>query len=87
MVSTFYTKKDANGEYVLRKDLTQKIKKGLGPYKTNPELVQKLDQNLEEFSKIIEKDTKVADDENENPVVRERARERITKNTERKRTA
>ena len=70
----FYTKKDANGEYVLRKDLTQEIKKALGPYKTNPELVQQLDQNTED-------DTKVADDENEQPEVRDRARKRITENT------
>ena len=85
MVSFFFTqKKDANGEYVSRKDLTQEIKIGLGPYKTNPELVQQLDQNVEELAKVIEEDTKVADDENENPVVRDRARERITENTERK---
>ena len=80
----FTQKKDANGEYVLRKYLTEEIKKGLGPYKTNPELVPRLDQNVEELAKIIEEDTKVADDENENPVVRVRARERITENTERK---
>ena len=68
----FYKKKDANGEYVLRKDLTQEIKKALGPYKTNPELIQQLDQNIEEFAKIIEEDTRVADDENEPPEVRDR---------------
>ena len=80
----FSQKKDANGEYVLRKDLAQEIKKALGLYKTNPELVQQLDQNIEEFAKIIEEDTRVADNENENPVVRDRARERVTENTERK---
>ena len=40
-----------------------------------------LDQNIEEFSKIIEEDKKIADDENEQPEVRARARERITENT------
>ena len=64
--------------------LAQEIKKALGPYKTNTELVQQLDQNIEEFSKIIEEDTRVADDENENPVVRDRARKRVRENTERK---
>ena len=46
--------------------------------------MQQFDQNIEELTKIIEEDTKVADDENENPVVRDGARERITENTERK---
>ena len=77
-------KKDENGEYVLRKNLTQETKKTLGPYKTKTELVQQLDQNIEEFSKIIEEDTKVAGDENEQPEVRDQARERITENTERR---
>ena len=45
---------------------------------------QQLEQNIEEFSKIIEEDTRIADDENENPVVRDRARKRITENTRRK---
>ena len=90
MVYSFYTKKDENGEYVLRKDLKQEIKKALGPYKTNPERIQQLDQDLqqyaqqrEELNKTIEEHTKVATVENEQPSVRSRARERITENTER----
>ena len=35
----FLQKTDANGEYVLRKDLTQEITKVLGPYKTKTELL------------------------------------------------
>ena len=35
----FLQKKDEDGEYVLRKDLTEEIKKALGPYKTKHELI------------------------------------------------
>ena len=43
-----------------------------------------MNQDIEEFAKIIEKDTEVANDENEDPVVRDRARERVRENTQRK---
>ena len=86
----FKQEKDANGEYVLTKGLTKEITKALGPYTTNPELIQQKVQEIqqkaqerEELIKTIEEDTKVANDENEQPSVRSRARERVTDNTER----
>ena len=54
----------------------------LGPKTT--EMIQQKDEEIEELNKTIEEDTKVADDENEQPSVRERAREKITENTERR---
>ena len=60
----------------------------LGPKRT--ELVQQKDQEIqqkaqerEEINKTIEKDKKIADDENEQPSVRDQARDRITENTQR----
>ena len=64
------------------------VQKILGPKRT--ELVQQKEQEIhqkaqqrEELNKTIEEDTKVADDENEQPSVRDQARERITENTKR----
>ena len=57
------------------------VQETLGP--RWPEVVHTTDEDLEELAKIIEEDTKIANDENEDPVVRERARERATKSTER----
>ena len=80
MVSSFYTKKDANGEYVLRKDPTQEITKALGPYKTKTELIQQKDQEIEqtdeaiaELDKQLQEYQEVIDNENEETAVRERA--------------
>ena len=36
----FKQEKDANGKYVLRKDLSKEITKALGPYKSNAERIQ-----------------------------------------------
>ena len=76
----FLQKQDANGEYVLRKDLTQEIKKGLGPYKTKTELIQQNDQEIE----LTNEDIEVVDNENEDPVVRERARDKYNDKNEEK---
>ena len=88
--SLFLQKRDENGEYVLRKDLTKEIKEALGSYKTKTELVQQKDreiqqkaQQCEELNKTIEEDRRIADDENEQPSVRDRACERVTENTKR----
>ena len=43
-----------------------------------------MDEEIEELNKTIEEDTRVADNENKDPVVRERARERRTEKTERR---
>ena len=61
-------------------DQTQYIKEQLGPKTT--ELINITDEEIEELEKLLQEDTKVADDENEQPSVRKRARERITENTE-----
>ena len=54
----------------------------LGPHWT--ELIETTDEEIEELNKTLQEDTRIADDENEQPSVRERARERITENTERR---
>ena len=69
-------------EETLNTRLPKTIRDILGPKRT--ELIQQKDEEIEELDKTIEEDTRVADDENEDPVVRERSRERITDNTERK---
>ena len=43
-----------------------------------------MDEEIKKLEKLIQEDTKVAGDENEQPSVRERGRERITENTERR---
>ena len=58
------------------------VQQTLGPYYTD--IIEITDQDIEELAKTIEDDTRVADDENEDPVVRYRARERVTDNTDRK---
>ena len=65
------------------------IQQTLGP--TREELIKQKDdalqqnaQQQEEVDKSIEEDQKVADDENEQPSTRERARERVEENTKRK---
>ena len=63
-------------------DQTKYIKEQLGAKRT--ELIQQKDQEIKELCKTIQEDMRVADDENEQPSVRERARERITENTERR---
>ena len=86
----FKQEKDANGEYVLRKDLTKEITKALGPYKTNPELIQQKDQEIqqkaqqrEELNNTIEENRRIADDENEQSSVRSRARQKVAEHIER----
>ena len=69
-------------EKTLNPKLPKTIRNVLGPKRT--ELIQQKDEEIEELDKTIEEDTRVADDENEQPSVRERARERITENTERR---
>ena len=69
-------------EETLNPKLPKAIMKILGPHWT--ELIDITDQEIEELDKTIQEGTRVADDENEQPSVRERARERIKENTERR---
>ena len=52
----------------------------LGPHRSK--LIQQKDEEIEEIDKSIQEDTIVVNDENEEPAVRERAREKIRENTE-----
>ena len=63
-------------------DQTQYIKEQLGPHWI--ELIEVTDKEIEELGKALQEDTRVANDENEQPSVRERARKKITENTERR---
>ena len=58
------------------------VMKVFGP--TRADLIQQKDEKIEELDKTMQEDTRVANYENEEPSVRERAREKITENTERK---
>ena len=69
-------------EETLNTRLPKTIRNILGPKRTK--LIQQKDEEIEELEKTIEEDTKVADDENEEPFVRERARIGITDDTERR---
>ena len=55
----------------------------LGPHWT--ELIETTDEEIEELNKALQEDTRVANKENEEPSVRERAREKSTENTDRER--
>ena len=64
------------------------VQKILGPTRTEliqqkHKKIQQKAQQREEVKKTIEEDRRIADDENEQPSVRDRARKRVTKNTER----
>ena len=62
------------------------MKRALEPFKeikVKDTKIQQKAQEREELKKTIEEDRKVADDENEQPSVRQRARERVAENTER----
>ena len=58
-------------------DKTQYIKEQLGPKTT--ELIDVMDKEIEELETFLQEDTRIADDENEQPSVCERAREKLEK--------
>ena len=67
--------------------MPKEIQSGLDPLagiKLKDAEIQQNAQQQEELDKTIEEDQKVAEDENEQPSIRERARERVTENTARK---
>ena len=64
----------------------KEIKAGLDPWagiKIKDAEIQQNAQQQEEVRQTIEEDQAIADDENEQPSVRERARERVVENTQR----
>ena len=61
--------------------LPKEIKEALGLWS---ELFQQKNEEIEELDKTIQDDLRVANDENEETAVRERAREKIRENTEKK---
>ena len=63
-------------------DQTQYIKEQLGPKTT--ELIDITDKEIEELEKALQEDTRVANNENEQPSVHERAREKIRENTKKR---
>ena len=69
-------------EDTLNPRLPKAILDTLGPKRT--ELIDITDEEIEELEKALQEDTLIADDENKQPSVRERARERITEDTERR---
>ena len=48
------------------------------------EMIQQKDVEIEESDKNIQEDQRIANDENEEPVVRKRAREKVQENTQKK---
>ena len=66
----------------LNSRLPKEAMKTLGPKRT--EIIQQKDEEIKKLDKTMQEDARVANDENEQPSVRERARERITENTERR---
>ena len=69
-------------EETLNTKLPKSILKILGPKRI--ELIEQKDQEMEELDKTIEENMKVANDENEEPSVRERAREKVTEDSKRR---
>ena len=81
------TKTRGDDEKTFNENLPKEIQTALDPYRgvrIKAAEIQQKAQQREELNKTIEEDRKIADDENEQPSVRSRTRERITENTERK---
>ena len=53
-----------------------------GPKRT--ELIQQKDEDIKELEKTIQENLRIADDENTEPIIRERAREKAQENTAKK---
>ena len=81
-----YTLTKGDAEKTINKSLPKEIKAGLDPWagiKIKDAEIQQNAQQQEEVRQTIEEDQAIADDENEQPSVRERARERVVENTQR----
>ena len=75
-----FTKDKKAGEQRLNPNLTEEIKSALGPERDT--LIVQKEKEIEELHKSIRKDEEIANNENEQPSVRERAREKIAEKLE-----
>ena len=75
-----FTEERGTNEQRLNPSLSKEIKKSLGPEREV--LIAQKDEEIEKLQQSIQDDRDIADDENENPAIRERARERIAENQE-----
>ena len=75
-----FTKDKDTGEQRLNPALTKEIKSALGPEREI--LIAQKEKEIEELQKSIREDEEIANNENEQPSVRERAREKIAEKLE-----
>ena len=75
-----FTKDKNTKEQVLNPNLPKQIKSALGPERDT--LIVKKEKEIEELHKSIREDEEIANNENEQPSVRERAREKIAEKLE-----
>ena len=75
-----FTKDKDTGEERLNPALTKEIKSALGPEREI--LIAQKEKEIEELQKSIREDEEIANNENEQPSVRERAREKIAEKLE-----
>ena len=75
-----FTKDKNTGEQRINPNLTKEIKSALGPEREI--LIAQKEKEIEELQKSIREDEEIANNENEQPSVRERAREKIAEKLE-----
>ena len=75
-----FTKDKDTGEERINPNLTKEIKSALGPEREI--LIAQKEKEIEELQKSIREDEEIANNENEQPSVRERAREKIAEKLE-----
>ena len=75
-----FTKHKDTGEQRINPNLTKEIKSALGPEREI--LIAQKEKEIEELQKSIREDEEIANNEKEQPSVRERAREKIAKKLE-----
>ena len=75
-----FTKDKDTGEQRINPNLTKEIKSALGPEREI--LIAQKEKEIEELQKSIREDEEIANDENEQPSIRERAREKIAEKLE-----
>ena len=81
-----YTKTRGDTEKTFNEGLPKEIKAAVDPFearKIKDTENQQKDQESEEIKKTIEENRRIADDENEQPSVRDRVREKVREDTER----
>ena len=75
-----FTKDKDTGEQRINPNLTKEIKSALGPEREI--LIAQREKEIEELQESIREDEEIADNENEQPSIRERAREKIAEKLE-----